>query len=273
MVGRTVLQYQFRERLGAGGMGEVYKALDTRLNRFVAIKVLPDGMSADPENRRRFIQEGQAASALNHPNIMTIYDVVHEGDTQYMVMEYVAGDTLLELIAKDGLAIPETIQYASQMADALSAAHRAGIIHRDLKPANVMVTSSGLVKLLDFGLAKLMDWSPGAGIANTSTLHHSPLTVAGAIMGAVSYMSPEQASGGKLDARSDIFSFGAVLYEMVTGRCAFRGNSAISTLSAVLRDEVEPMAELTPTVPFDLEQIVLRCLKRIPPNAFSRCRS
>ena len=170
MVGRTVLQYQLREKLGGGGMGVVYKALDTRLNRFVAIKVLPDGMSADPESRRRFIQEGQAASALNHPNIITIYDVVHEGDTQYMVMEYVTGKTLLELIAKDRLAVPEAIQYASQMADALSAAHSAGIIHRDLKPANVMVTNSGLVKLLDFGLAKLIDWSPGAGTGNTSTL-------------------------------------------------------------------------------------------------------
>src|SRR4051794_21638352 len=150
MVGRTVLQYQLREKLGCGGMGEVYKALDTRLNRLVAIKVLPAGMSADPEYRRRFIQEGQAASALNHPNIITIYDVFHDGDTQYLVMEYVAGKTLLELIPKNGLEVPAVIQYATQMAAALSAAHSAGIIHRDLKPANVMVNSSGLVKLLDF---------------------------------------------------------------------------------------------------------------------------
>jgi serine/threonine protein kinase len=264
MVGRTVLQYQLGEKLGSGGMGEVYKATDTRLNRLVAIKVLTAGISADPEYRRRFIQEGQAASALNHPNIITIYDVVHDGDTQYMVMEYVAGKTLLELIPANGLRVPEAIHYATQMADALSAAHTAGIVHRDLKPANVMVNSRGLVKLLDFGLAKLMHWSDGEQAGNTATVMHNPLTVGGAIMGTVSYMSPEQAGGGKLDARSDIFSFGAVLYEMVTGRCAFRGTSAISTLSAVLRDDAQPMTELTAGVPSELEQIVAGCLKKDP---------
>ena len=268
MVGRTVQQYQLGEKLGGGGMGEVYKALDTRLNRFVAIKVLSAGMAADPECRRRFIQEAQAASALNHPNIITIYDVVYDGDTQYMVMEYVAGKTLLELIPKDGLRVPEVIQYATQMADALSAAHTAGIVHRDLKPANVMVNSRGVVKLLDFGLAKLMEWSPGEHTGNTVTLNHNPLTVAGAIMGTVNYMSPEQAGGGKLDARSDIFSFGAVLYEMLTGQCAFRGNSAISTLSAVLRDDIQPITELTTGVPFELEQIVVCCLKKDPAQRF-----
>jgi serine/threonine protein kinase len=270
MVGRTVLQYQLGERLGAGGMGEVYKALDTRLNRFVAIKVLSADMSADPECRLRFIQEAQAASALNHPNIVTIYDVVYDGDTQYMVAEYVAGKTLLELIPKDGLQAPEAIRYAVQMSDALSVAHVAGIIHRDLKPANVMVNGSGLVKLLDFGLAKRIDLDEHTG--NTATLMHNPLTVAGAIMGTASYMSPEQAEGWKLDARSDIFSFGAVLYEMLTGRCAFRGDSAISTLSAVLRDDIEPIGDLTAGVPFALEQIVVRCLKKNPDERFQSMR-
>src|ERR1035438_6456585 len=153
---RTVLQYRLLEKLGAGGMGEVYKARDTRLNRFVAMKVLPAGMAADPERRRRFVHEAQAASALNHPNIITIYDIVNDGDTQYMVVEYVDGKTLLELTPKDGLPVPQAIQYASQMVEALGAAHAAGIVHRDLKPANVMVTGTGLVKLLDFGLAKVV---------------------------------------------------------------------------------------------------------------------
>jgi serine/threonine-protein kinase len=239
----------------------VYKALDTRLNRFVAIKVLSADMAADPECRRRYIREAQAASALNHPNIITIYDVIYDGDTQYMVMEYVAGKTLLELIPNDGLRAPEAIEYAIQMADALSAAHTAGIIHRDLKPANVMVNGRGAVKLLDFGLAKLIEWAPGEHTGNTVTLQN-PLTVAGAIMGTVNYMSPEQALGRRLDVRSDIFSFGAVVYEMLTGHCAFRGSSAISTLSAVLRDDIRPVTELTTGVPFEFEQIVVRCLKK-----------
>jgi serine/threonine-protein kinase len=268
MVGRTVLQYQLIEKLGAGGMGEVYKALDTRLNRFVAIKVLSAGISADPESRRRFIREAQAASALNHPNIITIYDVVSDGETEYMVVEYVAGKTLQELIPKQGLRVPDAIGYARQMADALGAAHMAGIVHRDLKPANVMVNSSGLVKLLDFGLAKLMDWMPGDHTGNTATAIHNPLTVAGTIMGTANYMSPEQAEGRKLDGRSDIFSFGAVLYEMLTGRAAFHGESPLSTLSAVLRDDVQPIPELTAGVPPELERIVIRCLKKDPDQRF-----
>jgi serine/threonine protein kinase len=268
MVDRTVLQYQLIEKLGAGGMGEVYKARDTRLNRFVAMKVLPAGMSTDPERRRRFVQEAQAASALNHPNIITIYDIVSDGDTQYMVMEYLAGKTLLELIPKDGLRVPQVIEYTVQMAEALSAAHAAGIIHRDLKPANVMVTGSGLVKLLDFGLAKLIDRPAVGDTAETATRIEAPLTVQGTMMGTVNYMSPEQAEGRKLDARSDIFSFGAVLYEMLTGRCAFRGSSVISTLSAVLRDDIQPIAEQTPDVPFGLDRIVVQCLRKDPEQRF-----
>jgi len=272
MVDRTVLQYQFLEKLGAGGMGEVFKARDTRLNRFVAIKVLAAGMSTDPESRRRFVHEAQAASALNHPNIITIYDIVTEGDTQYMVMEFVAGKTLLELIPKDGLRLPQAIPYAAQMAEALSAAHAAGIIHRDLKPANVMVTGNGLVKLLDFGLAKIIDPAVVDDTANTATRINAPLTIQGTMMGTVNYMSPEQAEGKKLDARSDIFSFGAVLYEMLTGRCAFRGGSALSTLSAVLRDDVQPIAEVTPDVPFDLNRIVETCVRKDPDQRFQSMR-
>jgi hypothetical protein len=272
VVDRTVLQYQLIEKLGAGGMGEVYKARDTRLNRFVAMKVLPEAMSADPERRRRFVQEAQAASALNHPNIITIYDIVSDAGIQYMVMEYVNGKTLLELVPKGGLPAPQTIRYAVQMTDALSAAHAAGIVHRDLKPANVMVTGSGLVKLLDFGLAKLINPVAVDATSRTATHIDAPLTVEGTMMGTVNYMSPEQAEGRKLDARSDVFSFGAVLYEMLTGRCAFIGSSPLSTLSAVLRDPVQPIVELAPDVPFELERIVDTCLKKAPDQRFQSMR-
>src|SRR5580698_1240217 len=271
MVDRTVLQYQILERLGAGGMGEVYKARDTRLNRFVAMKVLPAGMSADPERRRRFVHEAQAASALNHPNIITIYDIVDDGDTQFMVVEYVAGKTLLELTPKGGLAVPLSIQYAAQMAEALNAAHAAGIIHRDLKPSNVMVTKDGLVKLLDFGLAKLVVAETG-DLNRTATALEAPMTIDGTVMGTVNYMSPEQAEGKKVDARSDIFSFGAVLYEMLTGQCAFSGSSPISTLTAVLRDDVQPIVELKPNLPVELERILETCLKKDPAQRYQSMR-
>ena len=272
MVDRTVLQYQLVEKLGAGGMGEVYKARDTRLNRFVAMKVLPEAMSADPERRRRFVHEAQAASALNHPNIVTIYDIVSDAGIQYLVMEYVNGKTLLELVPQGGLTAPLTIRYAIQMADALSAAHAAGIIHRDLKPANVMVTASGLVKLLDFGLAKLINPIEVDGLSRTATHINAPLTVEGTMMGTVNYMSPEQAEGRRLDARSDVFSFGAVLYEMLTCRAAFTGSSPLSTLSAVLRDPVQPIVELAPNVPSELDRIVETCLRKDPDKRFQSMR-
>ncbi len=251
-VGQTVSHYAFLEKLGAGGMGEIYKARDSRLNRMVAVKVLAPGKTGDPQRRRRFIQEAQAASALNHPNIITIHDILPDGDTQYMVMEYVAGKTLHDLISAGRLPVPQVLQFATQMANALGVAHAAGIIHRDFKPANVMVTGSGLVKILDFGLAKLTDISAGTAVTldgEQNTLTAAPLTREGSIMGTVHYMSPEQAEGLKLDYRSDIFSFGAVLYEMVTGHRAFDGDSGISTLSAVLRDEVKPIHEIAPDVP------------------------
>ncbi len=266
IVGQTVSHYAFLEKLGSGGMGEIYKARDSRLNRIVAVKVLAPGRTRDPQRRRRFIQEAQAASALNHPNIVTIHDILPEGDTQYMVMEHVAGKTLHQLIAAGPIPVPEVLRLAIQMANALAAAHGAGIIHRDFKPANVMVTDSGLVKILDFGLAKLLDPAghtrPPEGEGDQATLTQAPLTVEGAIMGTVNYMSPEQAEGLKVDARSDIFSFGAVLYEMVTGHRAFDGDSGISTLSAVLRDEVKPIHELAPQVPAELDNLIVRCLRK-----------
>ncbi|HTB20262.1 MAG TPA: serine/threonine-protein kinase [Bryobacteraceae bacterium] len=272
IVGQTVSHYEFLEKLGAGGMGEIYKARDSRLNRTVAVKVLAPGRTRDPERRRRFIQEAQAASALNHPNIITIHDILPEGDTQYMVMEHVSGKTLHQMIAGGRLPVSQALLISTQMANALAVAHAAGIIHRDLKPANVMVTGSGLVKILDFGLAKLMD--PTARLRSSSgdasltadpvTLTAAPLTVEGSIMGTVNYMSPEQAEGLKVDARSDIFSFGAVLYEMVTGQRAFDGDSGISTLSAVLRDDVKPIRLIASDVPPELDDLIARCLRKNP---------
>jgi serine/threonine-protein kinase len=269
MVGRTVLHYHLLEKLGAGGMGEIYKAQDTRLNRFVAIKVLSIAAKGDPDlrARQRFTQEAQAASALNHPHIITIHDIVNDGGMDFMVMEFVSGKTLVDLIPKGGLTVPQMLKYSVQMADALQAAHTAGIVHRDFKPGNVMVTDSGLVKVLDFGLAKLTDRSPlsvGGPTDVTKTISNAPLTVEGSIIGTVSYMSPEQAQGKKVDTRSDIFSFGLVLYEMVTGTRAFEGESTLTTLSAILRDEVRPVADFAPEAPPQLEMVIRRCLKKSP---------
>ena len=262
MVGQTIVHYKLLDKLGAGGMGEIYKAEDTRLHRMVAVKVLSPTLSADPERRKRFLQEAQAASALNHPNIITIFDIVSDGDTQCIVMEYIAGKTLRDVIPAGGLNVPEALKYSIQMAGALATAHAAGIIHRDLKPSNVMVTPTGLVKILDFGLAKWMERL--AASPDDPTVDQAELTREGSIIGTVSYMSPEQAEGKRVDARSDIFAFGSVLYEILTGKRAFEGTSGISTLSAILRDDVKPIYEIAPDVPPLLEQIVLRCLQKDP---------
>jgi serine/threonine-protein kinase len=264
MVGRTVAHYQLTDKLGAGGMGEIYRAQDTRLSRTVAIKVLPDSHVADPDRRRRFLQEARAASALNHPNIITIHDVVFEGDTAFMVMEFVSGTTLADRITAGPIPVSDVLTYAIQMADALGAAHDAGIIHRDLKPGNVMITGRGLVKVLDFGLAKLSSLS-GAGSADTTaTVGAAPLTVEGSILGTVSYMSPEQAEGRPVDARSDIFSFGVMLYEMLTGSRPFTGESTLSILSSILRDDARPISVSMPAVPRPMDELVRRCIAKRP---------
>jgi serine/threonine-protein kinase len=264
MIGQTISHYTVLEKLGAGGMGEIYKAQDTRLNRFVAIKVLSSGASGDTERHRRFIQEAQAASALNHPNIITIYDVLSQDGMDLMVMEYIAGSTLDVLIPKEGMTVGNVLGCAVQMASALEAAHAAGIVHRDLKPGNVMVTATGLVKILDFGLAKLT--APTMMLEeNDATLPLSaPMTVEGSILGTVSYMSPEQADARPVDARSDIFTFGVVLYEMLTGRKAFAAGSTVSTLSAILRDDPRPMGEIVEGVPAELDRIVHRAMQKDP---------
>jgi serine/threonine-protein kinase len=270
MIGRSVSHYQLLEKLGAGGMGDVYRARDTRLTRTVAIKVLSSSHAANDESRQRFLREAQAASALNHPGIITIHDVVLEDETEFIVMEYVSGQTLADLIPADGLPAADVVNYSIQMADALSVAHAAGIVHRDLKPANVMVTQSGQVKILDFGLAKLSSRSVlDAGVGEeTAIVVKAPLTVEGSILGTVAYMSPEQAQGRVVDARSDIFSFGVVVYEMVTGRRAFAGDNPLSTLSAILRDEVPPVSETHANVSPVLDQIVRKCLAKNPAARF-----
>ena len=262
MTGRTISHYEVQEKLGAGGMGEIYKARDPRLNRTVAIKALPAGSTGDPDRRRRFIQEAQAASGLNHPNIITIHDILSEDGNDYMVMEFVAGKTLDGVIPAGGLPVTIALRYAAQIADALAAAHAAGIVHRDLKPANIMVTDAGRIKILDFGLAKVT--VAAALTEETQTLGAAPMTMEGSILGTVSYMSPEQAQGKKVDARSDIFAFGAVLYEMATGHKAFPGDSAITTLTAILRDEVRPATDYAPGVPPELEAIIGRALRKDP---------
>jgi eukaryotic-like serine/threonine-protein kinase len=223
--------YEILAPLGAGGMGEVYRARDTRLGREVAIKVLPAQHTGDALRRQRFLREAQAISALNHPNIVTLFDVGESGGVSYLVMEHVHGRTLDQLIPRGGLRLAETLRIALQIADGLAQAHAAGILHRDLKPANVIVTEDGTAKLLDFGLAKLAQQEELAPVSTDGSTQSvlSPVaqdTVAGTILGTVAYMSPEQAQGKALDERSDTFSFGAVLYEMVTGRRAFQGDSA-----------------------------------------------
>jgi eukaryotic-like serine/threonine-protein kinase len=261
MIGRTIAHYQILDKVGEGGMGVVYKARDTHLERFVAIKVLPPERVADPERKRRFIQEARAASALNHPNIITVHDIACDAGVDFMVMEFVAGKTLGQLIGSKGLKLGNALKYGAQMAAALAAAHAAGIIHRDLKPGNVMVTAGGLLKVLDFGLAKLAEPAT-TDLVTKDTL--KPRTEEGAIVGTLAYMSPEQAQGKKVDARSDIFSFGSVLYEMITGRRAFQGRTNLSTLSAIVDKEPTAVSAIAPETPPELEKLIARCLRKDP---------
>jgi Tol biopolymer transport system component/predicted Ser/Thr protein kinase len=266
MLGRILGHYTVLDKLGEGGMGVVYRAFDTHLNRPVAIKVLRPESIADPERKRRFVQEAQSASALNHPNIITIHDISTAHGMDFIVMEYIAGKTLDQLIGRKGLLVGEALKYAVQIGDALARAHAKGIVHRDLKPTNVMVTDDGLVKVLDFGLAKLTEPSETDELAPTKTL--KPRTEEGAIVGTVAYMSPEQAEGKRVDARSDIFSFGSVLYEMITGRRAFQGETKLSTLTAILREEPKPLREVLETAPREVERVITHCLRKDPSRRF-----
>jgi len=247
--------YRIEQKIGQGGMGQVFRALDTRLQRTVAIKVLPSTHVADPDRKRRFLHEARAASRLNHPNIVTLHDIANDGGVDYLVMEYVTGKTLKELIRPEGLPISEAGGYAIQLAGALAVAHAAGLIHRDIKPANIMVTNDGQVKVLDFGLAKELT---SAGADSLDAVR----TVPGMLVGTVSYMSPEQTRGEPLDARSDIFAFGSVLYEAVTGRQPFKASSLLSTMHEIALHDPPPPSRVQPRVPAWLEQIILRCLRK-----------
>jgi len=254
--------YEILAPIGAGGMGEVYRARDTRLERTVAIKVLPSHLSASPEVRQRFEREARTISQLSHPHICSLHDVGREGETDYLVMEYLEGETLAERLAKGPLPIEQTLRFGIQIADALDKAHRQGIVHRDLKPGNVMITKSG-VKLLDFGLAKVMA-PPSRPSSLTALPTQHALTQEGTILGTFQYMAPEQLEGKDADARTDIFAFGCVLYEMATGKKAFSGATQASLISSILRDEPQPISQVQAMSPPALDRIVRTCLAKDP---------
>ena len=262
LVVRTLKHYRIIEKIGEGGMGVVYRARDEHLKRDIAIKVLPPELMTDPERKKRFVQEARAASALNHPNIVMIHDVTSEGGIDFMAMELVAGKALDQKIGRKGMRLDDALKCAIQIADALAAAHAAGIVHRDLKPANILVTESGHVKVLDFGLAKLTQPLNGEQ-SDTSSVAMS--TEEGRVMGTAAYMSPEQAQGKLVDARSDIFTFGAVLYEMASGKRAFPGDNTASIISEILKSDPP---SLNAAIPQDFAKIISHCLRKDPGRRF-----
>ena len=267
--GRVVSHYKIVEEISRGGMGIVYRATDTRLNRDVALKVLPTELTTDPERRDRFIREARAASALEHPNIAVIHDVGDADGVSFIAMELIRGDKLSDAIGKGAMAQSpgRALEIATQTAEALSRAHAQGIVHRDLKPANVMLTQDGHAKVIDFGLAKLL--TPLAGDGNTVT---SAGTSPEIVLGTVSYMSPEQARGGTIDHRTDIFSFGILLYEMFSGTLPFRGQSSVETMHAIMHDAATPIQTqrlaMPPAVAADVQRIIDKCLAKDPDDRY-----
>jgi WD40 repeat protein len=257
--------YEIQSLVGAGGMGEVYRAHDSRLDRTVAVKVLPASFSADRDRMQRFAQEARAAAALNHPNILSIFDIGDQQGSLYVVSELLEGETLRDRLRNGPLSARKAIDYALQVARGLAAAHEKGIVHRDLKPENLFVTNDGRVKILDFGLAKLI--RPETTSADDAPTVHA-VTEPGLIMGTVGYMSPEQVRGQTADARSDIFAFGAILYEMISGKRAFHGETSADTMSAILKEETPELSETARNVPPGLERIVRHCLEKIPSQRF-----
>src|SRR6202158_5989548 len=267
--GRRLGPYEILSAIGAGGMGEVYKARDTRLDRIVAIKVLPAHLADRAELRERFEREARAIAGLSHPHICTLYDTGHQDEIDYLVMEYLEGETLAQRLVKGSLPIQQVLQYAIEIADALDKAHRKGITHRDLKPGNIMLTKSG-TKLLDFGLAKLkQEVSPATPVSQLPTMN-SAITGEGTILGTLQYMAPEQVEAKEVDARTDIFAFGAVVYEMATGRKAFEGKTSASVMAKILETDPPSMASLQPMTPLALDRVVKRCLAKEPDE---RCQS
>lgn len=260
--------YEILSPLGAGGMGEVYRARDTRLGRDVAVKVLPQHLSSNSEVRARFEREAKTVSSLNHPHICTLFDVGREGDTDYLVMELIEGETLAARLAKGPLPVADTLRIGSQIADALDRAHRAGVVHRDLKPGNIMLTRGG-AKLMDFGLARATGLAGAPGSGSIASLTHSPtmaqpLTAEGTIVGTFQYMSPEQLEGKESDARSDLWAFGCVLYEMATGKRAFEGKSQASLIGAIMHAEPAPISQIAPMTPPELDRLVRAMLVKDP---------
>jgi Tol biopolymer transport system component len=269
--GKRLGPYEILSAIGAGGMGEVYRARDTRLERIVAVKILPDHLSERAELRERFEREARTVASLNHPHICTLHDIGQQDGTDFLVMEYLEGETLAERLKKGPLPLDQVLQYAIEISDALDKAHRKGITHRDLKPGNIMLTKSG-TKLLDFGLAKLR--GPQAPVASLSALptEGSNLTAQGSIVGTLQYMAPEQLEGKEADARTDIFSFGVVIYEMATGKKAFEGKSQASLIAKILETDPPPMSSLQPMTPPALDRVVKRCLAKDPDDRWQTAR-
>ncbi|HXX46239.1 MAG TPA: protein kinase [Candidatus Acidoferrales bacterium] len=257
--------YEIVGAIGAGGMGEVYRARDRKLGRDVAIKVLPSFLSADPDRLRRFEQEARAAAALNHPNILVVFQLGTHDGVPYLVSELLEGNTLREPLQRGALPIRKAIDYGVQIARGLAAAHEKGIVHRDLKPENVFVTKDGRLKILDFGLARLL---PQRGETEASAATLSDLTDPGTVMGTVGYMSPEQVSGKPADHRADIFAFGAILYEMLTGKRAFQKPTSAETMTAILNEEPPGVSQLVPTAPPASQRVVHRCMEKNPEQRF-----
>ena len=262
-----VSHYRIDAEIGRGGMGVVYSAHDTRLGRAVAIKMLPPEATADPDRHRRFVQEARAASALNHPHIVTIHEIDDDNGTTFIAMELVDGTRLDTLIAAGALPVAKALEYASQVASALDAAHGSGIVHRDIKPANILITRDGRAKVLDFGLAKLVERDQAK--ETMTGLDTRP----GLIMGTAAYMSPEQAEGRPVTARSDIFSLGAVLYEMLSGRRPFAANSDLGLITSILRDQPPGLRSVRPNVPAEVQAIVDRCLAKDPDARYADARA
>src|ERR671926_793554 len=267
MVGKTLRNYRITEKLGVGGQGAVYKATDTKLGRSVVIKVIPPELSAKQSNLKRFEREARLASSLDHPNICTIFDLDEVDGVHFIAMQFVEGKNVRQLVAGRPLELKTALLIGLQVADALAAAHSRGIIHRDIKSGNVMVQSSGQVKVLDFGLAKLLDDTE----AVTSGIHHTELTEVGVPYGTATYAAPEQARGDRVDNRADIFSTGVLLYEMLTGTWPFRGKTSIDVRHAVLHDQPKPLAEARPGyLPPRLQQIIDRAMAKEPRDRYQK---